>query len=557
MPTYRLAAVLLGAFLMSMCAICGYAYRPPPLLTPREKPLALVRSDGKVYVFGGTNAEAGTFLELYDVRVGSQRLAAPTPFPYDCDAVLLSGNRVLRCFNTCSVYLPEADRWEQTSTPPFGTSLAWLPNGMLLKAGGSTMVYFPTFVIDPATLSAREVGQMLAGRDYGFPLLPLGTGKTLAAGGTSRVAGSGGPSVLQAAELFDPGTERWTPTAQMHHPRSGPSGLTLKDGRALIIDSTDAEIYDPLTDQWTLIAELSRPSTAAVTLLPDGQVLISGGKDRNGKVLAATSLFNPVTKAITSGEAMAMPRARHTVVVLPDGTVLAIGGITTDGAATASVETLQRTTKEPRLTATLNAGFYVATSEPAGIADSGMAGIEVTLAGPMDGGLYFGGSLPGGGKDVGFAGFYLPEAQTVKGSVDFQPIGSGTFEVTIRLLDVNKQPEAPAITGGRHIEFTQALPAGFHVIELQTNERSPPATYQFALNAAHLAGGAVAGGLLDPASSSAPGYVAFYLAERQDVTIRLYNENTYGSPRGAGEVILTLYDSTGKVIARSGPGTFP
>ena len=60
-----------------------------------------------------------------------------------------------------------------------------------------------------------------------------------------------------------------------------------------------------------------------------------------------------------------------------------------------------------------------------------------------------------------------------------------------------------------------------------------------------------------PATSSAPGYVAFYLPERQDVTIRLYNENTYGSPRGAGEVILTLYDSSGKVIARSGPGAAP
>jgi hypothetical protein len=174
----------------------------------------------------------------------------------------------------------------------------------------------------------------------------------------------------------------------------------------------------------------------------------------------------------------------------------------------------------------------------------------------MDGGLNFGGTLPGGGRDVGFGGFYLPEAQTVKASVDFQPIGSGTFEVTVRLLDVNKQPVAAAITGATHIEFTQALAAGFHVIELRTSDRSPPATYQFALNAPRLAGGAVAGGVLDP-TLGVPGFAAFYLPEREDVTIRLYNENTYGSPRGAGEVILTLYDSTGKVIARSGPGASP
>ena len=41
------------------------------------------------------------------------------------------------------------------------------------------------------------------------------------------------------------------------------------------------------------------------------------------------------------------------------------------------------------------------------------------------------------------------------------------------------------------------------------------------------------------------------------MTINLYNEQTYGYPRGAGEVILTLYDAAGKVLQRVGPGATP
>lgn len=554
------ACVFTLAFCQPVWGTEGAPARPsfPELLAPRMDFFALATGDGGVYVFGGTNPEAGVFLEVYRTDAGSRR-AATMPVPGGNaeinSALLLDEKKVLACFPTpsCLVYLPAEDRWEQRAVEGYVTPLVRLKDGRILRAGGllATFSKRESYLIDPATLAATRVGDMTEPR-WTQLMMRLLDGRVLAPGGVDSALGVSVP--LRSAEAFDPSTGRWAALSKMNRVSGLLRGVVLLDGRVVGGHQYAAEVYSPDKDAWAVIDGLTMPASSRVALLPSGDVLVSGGLDSSGNVTAVNTIFDPVRMKVRLGNPMKIPRARHALIVLNDGSVLAMGGQSKGGTATASVEKI---TWEPRSTTTLDQGFYVATSTARASDDAGFAGIEVNTNGQMDGGLNFGGSLPGGGKDVGFAGFYLPEAQMVTGSVDFQPIGAGTFEVTMRLLDVNKQPEAPPITGGTHIAFTQALPAGFHVIDLQTSERSPPATYQFALSVPRLAGGAVAGGVLDPATSSAPGYVAFYLAERQDVTIRLYNENTYGSPRGAGEVILTLYDSIGRVIARSGPGASP
>ena len=559
-PPCRVTAGRFGRFLFALVAVIvtwsGRAASPAPLSVARDAPLVLVRDDDKVYVLGGWDRQLkrqfGT-LQIYDPKGGSI-LASPGPEASAAGgyATLLSENRILVCRPQCYVYVPRLDAWQQTVGPGTVTPLVSLNDGTVLIAGGliggGAYATADSFVFDFQTLTMRRTGSLNSAR--ATEMVRVRDGRVLAVGGYIAPMLPGQDST----ELYDPARGEWKLVAHFQGLTGTTALVPLNDGTALAVNWETAAIYDPLADRWNKLPGLTAAMDSRATLLPDGQVLITGGQDRNGKILSDTVVFDPVTRTVRVGKPMQIPRARHGLVVLHDGTALSIGGATTGGMATASVE---RITWEPRIAATVDKGFYIATAGTRGSDDGGFWGVEANTAGPMNGPLYFGGSLPGGGKDVGFAGFYVPEAQTVKGSVDFQPIGSGTFEVTMRLLDVKKQPEAAPITGGTHIQFTQALPAGFHVIELQTSERSPPATYQFALNAAPLAGGAVAGGVFDPATSSAPGYVAFYLAERQDVTVRLYNENTYGSPRGAGEVILTLYDSAGKVIARSGPGTSP
>ena len=48
------------------------------------------------------------------------------------------------------------------------------------------------------------------------------------------------------------------------------------------------------------------------------------------------------------------------------------------------------------------------------------------------------------------------------------------------------------------------------------------------------------------------GFGAFYLPVEQDVSMRMFGKNTYGSA-GAGSLILTLRDANRNVIQQVGP----
>ena len=70
------------------------------------------------------------------------------------------------------------------------------------------------------------------------------------------------------------------------------------------------------------------------TLLANGTVLITGGVDDHGQVLATAELFNPATRKFTlttaafpaNGTNMNQSRYEHTAALLPNGQVLIAGG---------------------------------------------------------------------------------------------------------------------------------------------------------------------------------------------------------------------------------------
>lgn len=68
------------------------------------------------------------------------------------------------------------------------------------------------------------------------------------------------------------------------------------------------------------------------TLLPDGRMLIAGGKNSRGGVEAKASLKGPGAEGITAlSPGLNVARTGHTATVLPDGTVLIFGGVGVDG----------------------------------------------------------------------------------------------------------------------------------------------------------------------------------------------------------------------------------
>src|ERR1700682_3549248 len=111
-------------------------------------------------------------------------------------------------------------------------------------------------------------------------------------------------------------------------PPAGHSMVRLADGRVLVTVSTEAQltnwaqIYDPSTDHWTPTA-INRDGGVVATLLADGRVLLTAGQcDRSGP-----QIYDPRTNTVSAAAAMAVPNGGgYTPVLLRSGKVLFAGG---------------------------------------------------------------------------------------------------------------------------------------------------------------------------------------------------------------------------------------
>jgi hypothetical protein len=82
---------------------------------------------------------------------------------------------------------------------------------------------------------------------------------------------------------------------------------------------------------------IARKSHTA-TLLATGQVLVVGGRDNNGNVLASAELYDPTTGKFTATGSMSDSRVSHTAALLTNGQVLIAGGQDDSGAVLATAE---------------------------------------------------------------------------------------------------------------------------------------------------------------------------------------------------------------------------
>src|SRR5437868_1747142 len=126
-------------------------------------------------------------------------------------------------------------------------------------------------------------------------------------------------------------------------PRTSHVATALSDGRILITGGHDSagnlvavsEIFDPESQTSTASATLN---TARVdhtaTRMADGRVLVAGGTGDSGP-LSSAEIFDPANAAAgfqVVPQSMTSARARHTATVLDNGSVLIAGGEATGTA---------------------------------------------------------------------------------------------------------------------------------------------------------------------------------------------------------------------------------
>jgi hypothetical protein len=218
-------------------------------------------------------------------------------------------------------------------------ALVPLPSGDLLAPGGVIPVSIFTNRADIFSLAGRtfsETAAMMNSHRQQSHAVKLGSGQILIAGEQY----DGGAKI---SELFTEATHAWSLT--VNHPSldrfSGamtllPSGKVLYsggyDGGAGGPTYNSAELFDPATSTWSptgsMVALRVGHSQTLLTTGPNaGKVLVVGGGQRIGlTVEARCELYDPATGTFALTGPLATARSLHTATRLPDGRVLVTGG---------------------------------------------------------------------------------------------------------------------------------------------------------------------------------------------------------------------------------------
>lgn len=291
------------------------------MVSPHAKHTVTVLDDGRVLVTGGEGRLLGevrgnplTVSEVFDPRTGGWTATGPmrTEVPFNHSATRLWDGRVL------------------------------VAGGAFEGTGGSGTLD-EAQLFDPSSDTWVSTSSMSVPRTY-HASVRLTDGRVLVAGGHD------GSRVPQAtAEIWDRRTGTWSATGPMafaHHSETNVATL-VPDGRVLLVagatvrndgarDVTNAaQLYDPRTNRWRLAPAIPGPGRTdhVVTSLDDGRVLVAGGMSQDPLVPIPTGLglrdaylFDARTCSWEPVPAMRVERSNAAVAMSEDGSVLVIGG---------------------------------------------------------------------------------------------------------------------------------------------------------------------------------------------------------------------------------------
>jgi N-acetylneuraminic acid mutarotase len=268
----------------------------PNLITPRERPEAVLLAPGKVLVAGG-----------------STNNGTPT--------------------NAAEIF--ENNTW--TATPLMNAlgrenhTLTLLADGRALAAGGS---YYFLNAWNTAEVyvggSWSNVGNMTVDREQHTATL-LDDGRVLITGGCGDNGCTEVGTPLASAEIFD--GANFSSAGSMSTARFRHTATKLQDGKVLVCGGAGTrtcDLFNPSNDSWSTAASMSvdRDFHRAM-LLSDGRVLVVAGTD--GSELSSAELYDPGTNSWSSAGSLLQGRYLHTATKLGDDRVITVAGRTVLG----------------------------------------------------------------------------------------------------------------------------------------------------------------------------------------------------------------------------------
>ena len=208
--------------------------------------------------------------------------------------------------------------------------------GTLTAGANYTMTFFPANLRIAGFIATTR--SMATARSFHTATL-LANGKVLVAGGFDAAGTS-----LASAEVYDPVARTFSPTGNnMPNKAVGHSATLLtvgpNAGRVLVLGggNSSAQLYNPATNTFTAVGgsgQRSYHTATTLTVGPNaGKVLVVGGSDNSGKTTNAAVLYDPTTGTFTPTGSLTTNREMHTATLLPNGNVLIAGGRSRPGTS--------------------------------------------------------------------------------------------------------------------------------------------------------------------------------------------------------------------------------
>ena len=310
---------------------------PPPTINNTPPPTGTVGTAYPAYQFTTTNGyppliwsetgalPAGLSLSAGGVLSGTPQTDGQFPITLNVQDSLNRGAPAEPVTVRVSLARPAAGFTLTTGSMTIarsGHSATLLLSGQVLIAGGPDAT---AELYDPTNETFSATGSMTVARS-GHTATLLAD-KALPNYGNVLIAAAAGGS--QTAELYDPATGKFTPTASMVVAHDVPTATLLQNGRVLIAggETASAELYDPASGEFTATGSMTVSRVLhTATLLQNGEVLIAGGYTTTGTT-ATAELYNPTSGKFMATGSMSEPRAGHTATLLMNGPALTNGSV--------------------------------------------------------------------------------------------------------------------------------------------------------------------------------------------------------------------------------------